>query len=104
MARTLEALKPHLAALRPGQDIQFALDAARPEFIATLLGTDDDPGPLVRLILAGMAAGQEAIAHGRAANPKRPVAAKSSSVNTAMHPAGPTIYIVYSAATFCPMP
>jgi SPP1 gp7 family putative phage head morphogenesis protein len=85
MERALEALKPHLATLRPGQDIQFALDAAHPEFIAALLGTDDEPGPLVKLIMAGMAAGQEAIAHGRAANPRRPVAAKALSVNIDWH-------------------
>jgi SPP1 gp7 family putative phage head morphogenesis protein len=78
MARALEALRPHLASLRPGQDIQFALDAAHPEFMAALLGTDDEPGPLIKLVMAGMAAGQEAIAHGRAANPHRPVAAKAS--------------------------
>lgn len=59
-------------------ELQAALDAVHPAFTDALLGDADTPGPLVKLILAGMAAGQEAIYNGSAANPQRPVQAKAA--------------------------
>lgn len=66
----------------PGpNDIQAILDMQHSSLMDNLLGTDDNPGSLVKLILAGMAAGNAAILHGSAANPQRPMMAKALDVN-----------------------
>ena len=57
-------------------DVQAALDAQHDAFQEALLGTDDNPGILVRLVLAGMAAGNQAIVAHSAANPQKPTAKK----------------------------
>ncbi len=77
MAQALDSLLPVAGTGIAEADIQAALDSGHSDFLAALLGTEDAPGPLVKLILAGMGAGQEALAHGRAANPQRPVSAKA---------------------------
>lgn len=81
MARALEALLPIEDEDQVGYNVQSALDSAHTPFSEALLGTDDSPGPLVKLIQAGMAAGQQAINHGSAANPKRPMLGKAIDVD-----------------------
>lgn len=61
--------------------IQSALDSYHDAFRSAWLGTEAEPGPLVKLIQAGMAAGQQAIAHGSAANPNRPPRSKAVEVD-----------------------
>lgn len=62
-------------------DVQTALDGLHDDFKAALIGTSEQTGPLVKLIMAGMGAGQEAINHGSAANPNRPVSAKALEID-----------------------
>lgn len=81
MTTVFQAVWPIVLNTQTATDIDSALDAAHPDFEAALLGTDDAPGPLVKLIMAGMGAGQEAIYHGSAANPQRPVSAKALEID-----------------------
>lgn len=80
MERALQTLAP-IVGNHTDADIQAALSAGHPEFQQALLGTNETPGPLVKLIMAGMGAGQEAINNGSAANPSRPVSAKALAVD-----------------------
>lgn len=73
MARTFAAL--HVHAGLSAADVQTALDAHHDAFSAAWLGTPDAPGPLVKLIQAGMGAAHAALTHGLAANPLRPAKA-----------------------------
>lgn len=68
------AVSPDLDANK----VQSALDAYHDDFAKQWLGTEDAPGPLVKLIQAGMAAGQQAINHGSAANPARAMLGKAT--------------------------
>lgn len=54
-----------------------AFDQSQDDLIAAWTGTNKDPGPLARLILAGVAAGDASLKQGSAANPNRPVALKA---------------------------
>ena len=64
----------------PGvNDIQAALDQHHDAFQEALLGTEEEPGILVKLVLAGMVAGNQAITHNSAANPQKPSAKKDDN-------------------------
>lgn len=73
MAIAYSHLEPNInGAVTPDQ-VQSALDAYHNQFSQAWLGTDAAPGPLIKLIQAGMGAAQEALYHHNAANPHRPV-------------------------------
>lgn len=80
MAQAFAALQPRIGPGLTPLDVQEALNSFHDEFTAAWLGADDTPGPLTRLILAGMGAAQEAITRGSAANPQRPVQAKAGQL------------------------
>lgn len=73
MAQALEAILPIANGTLSDLEVQAALDGAHPDFTQALLGTDEEPGALVKLLTAGMGAAQEAILHGGTANPQKPV-------------------------------
>lgn len=77
MAQALGHLLADFADAPTDLEIQAALDFAHPAFMSALSGTDEQPGPLVKLVAAGMGAGHEALVHHSAANPQRPVSAKA---------------------------
>lgn len=81
MRSSFAQLEPHISGAIDTNAIQTALDAHHDAFTAAWLGTEDAPGPLVKLIQAGMAAGQAAIAHGSAANPQRAPKGKAIEVD-----------------------
>lgn len=81
MRSSFAQLEPHISATLDDGAIQTALDAHHDAFTSAWLGTPDAPGPLVKLIQAGMAAGQAAIAHGSAANPQRAPKGKAIEVD-----------------------
>lgn len=62
-------------------EVQAALDAQHSTFMNAMLGAQGADGPLVRLIMAGMAAGHAAITQHRAANPQHVLATKDVGIN-----------------------
>lgn len=64
----------------PLSALDAAFERSQDDLIDLWTGTDADPGPLSRLILAGVAAGDASLRQGSAANPLRPVALKAVSV------------------------
>lgn len=60
--------------------LDTAFERSQDDLIDLWTGTDADPGPLSRLFLAGVAAGDASLRQGSAANPLRPVALKAVSV------------------------
>jgi SPP1 gp7 family putative phage head morphogenesis protein len=81
MSKAFAHLEPHVAGPIDAGTVQAALDNYHDEFAKNWLGTEADLGPLVKLIQAGMAAGQQAIVHGSAANPTRPMLGKAVEVD-----------------------
>ena len=75
MSRAFAALEPTIDGEVSPDMVQAALDANHEDFANAWLGTEDAPGPLVKLIQAGMAAGQSAINTGHTTNPQKPVKA-----------------------------
>lgn len=73
MTRAFQHLEPHIAGIVSPDMVQTALDTYHPDFMESWLGTEADPGPLVKLVQAGMGAAQEALTHHGQANPQRPV-------------------------------
>jgi 2'-5' RNA ligase len=55
-----------------------AFEDAQGDLIAAWTGTDTNPGPMSRLIMAGVAAGDASLKQGSAANPQRPVSLKAA--------------------------
>lgn len=81
MARAFDMLSPILSADITTLDIQNALNNYHDEFTARLVGTEEEPGILTKLGLAGMGAATEALYQHSAANPQRPVTAKAVTID-----------------------
>jgi hypothetical protein len=76
-AKAWGKLEPMLAADTTDADIEHILGSLLGELYDGWVGTTAEPGPLLALTLAGMAAGDRALAVNGAANPHRPAAAKA---------------------------
>lgn len=75
---------PSILAVTNGEptpiELQSALDAHHDALMADLLGTEEKPGAVVKLIMSGMAAGNASLVRGSAANPKRPMQIKDAQI------------------------
>lgn len=69
MARAFDALD--VTANTSDADIERALSGFRDELVSGWVGTTEEPGPLAQIMLAGMAAGNDALQRGRMPKPMR---------------------------------
>lgn len=76
-AKAWEKLEPVLAADTTDADIERIFGSLTNELYDAWVGTPTDPGPLLAVAMAGMAAGDRALEFNGAANPHRPSAAKA---------------------------
>ena len=70
MARALASIEDRLSQNLSDADIETALMTFRDELVGEWVGTVDAPGALSQMILAGMAAGNQSLVTGSAANPE----------------------------------
>lgn len=69
MTRVADAVLPGLSPDMAEAQLDDALAQFRPDLMAVWMGTQDNPGPLLKLALAGLAAGQEAMDRNRSTRP-----------------------------------
>lgn len=65
-------------------DLDQILASLQPDLVAAWVGGEDAPGPLMKLALAGMAAGDAALEMGVTGNPAKPVALSNTRVDWAL--------------------
>lgn len=65
-------------------DLDQILAGLQPDLVAAWVGSEEAPGPLMKLALAGMAAGDAALEMGVTGNPAKPVALSNTRVDWAL--------------------
>lgn len=81
MARAWETLKPRIQTGISNTEVLSALGVHHPELVASWIGSLETPGPLLKIAIAGLGAGNRALELHRAANPKAAKAAIGLSVS-----------------------
>jgi hypothetical protein len=73
MSKAFEALESRIRPDLSDSDFEDALAPYRDDLIDAWAGTEEKPGPLSKIILAGMAAGNEAVERERSMKPTRAI-------------------------------
>lgn len=84
MRAAWDTLQGHINAKLDKDDVLKVLADFQPDLEAAWIGTEDKPGAMLQLALAGMAAGQAAIQQGNVANPQKPTTKAAIEIDWAM--------------------
>lgn len=79
MREVAKVIKPRLRPDITDREIQQVLNTNTRDLTRAWIGTPDKPGPMLKLALAGVTAGQHGL-EGGAVNPKRPASGKSDDL------------------------